>query len=78
MYRVINRETEEHLAVKAFNKDFLLRKSNGLTSLKNEIKLYLETDHNNIVQLYEIHETNGSVYLVMELCEGGPIIYRKN
>lgn len=28
--------------------------------------------------MYEIHESAGSIYLVMELCTGGAIIYRKN
>lgn len=31
-----------------------------------------------MVKLYEIHESQGSVYLIMEVCDGGPVIYKKN
>lgn len=33
-------------------------------------------EHENIVKLYEVYETNNSIYLVMELLEGGELFQR--
>lgn len=41
--------------------------------LLNEINLLRLCDHENIIQLYEIHESTEFIYLVMELLEGGEL-----
>jgi len=39
-------------------------------ALINEINLMRSLDHENIIKLHEVHETDKSVYLVMELVKG--------
>ena len=38
-----------------------------------EIKILQETKHDNIVQIYEIIETNFAIYMIMECAEGGEL-----
>lgn len=33
-------------------------------------------DHPNIIKLYEVYETNKTIYLVTEVCEGGELFYQ--
>ena len=35
-----------------------------------------EIDHDNIIKLYEVCETQNSIYMVMELLEGGHLLNR--
>lgn len=42
----------------------------------NEINLMKKLDHPNILKIYEVYETKHSIYLVIELLEGGEIIKR--
>lgn len=44
--------------------------------MRNEIKILRMVDHENIVKLYEVYETDSSVYLVLELLEGGELFHR--
>lgn len=39
----------------------------------NEIEIMKELHHKNIMKLEEIHESNNSIYLVMELLKGGEL-----
>lgn len=32
-------------------------------------------DHPNIIKLYEVYETDKTIYLVTEVCEGGELFY---
>lgn len=57
-------------AVKAFSKESLEQRPNGLEALYNEIRLQREFDHPNIVKLEAVHDTKSSVYVVLELVEG--------
>jgi len=36
----------------------------------NEIDIMKSLDHENIIKLYEVHETENSIYLVLELIQG--------
>ncbi len=36
-----------------------------------EVQLLKKLDHPNIIKLYEIYETEKTIYLVTEVCEGG-------
>lgn len=60
--------------MKAFSKENLLSQPRGRASLLNEISIMRELNHSNIIRLEEIHESANSVYLVMELLEGGELI----
>ena len=47
--------------------------SEVLHDLKNEIKIMAELDHPNIVRLIEAFYRNNTVFLIMELVEGGEL-----
>jgi calcium-dependent protein kinase len=51
----------------------LKSQNNGKESLVNEIEIMQAVNHQNIIDLVEIHESQNSLYLVMELLEGGEI-----
>lgn len=64
---------KEKFAVKAFSKEYLKSQTNGKESLINEITIMKAIHHPNVIELVEIHESQNSLYLVMELLEGGEI-----
>ena len=74
VYLVENKETKERLAVKAFSKEYLLSQPKGKDSLINEIEIMQKLKHSYIMNLEEIHESKNSVYLVLELLEGGELL----
>lgn len=39
----------------------------------NEVKLMKQLDHPNILKLYDVIKNNGSIYLVLEYCNGGDL-----
>jgi len=59
-------------AVKAFTKESVIasNKANAKPSMLNEIEIMRALDHENIIKLYEVHETEKSIYLVLELIQG--------
>lgn len=74
VYLVENKETKERMAVKAFSKEYLLSQPKGKDSLVNEIDIMQQLKHPYIMCLEEIHESKNSVYLVLELLEGGELL----
>ena len=40
-----------------------------------EVQLLKKLDHPNIIKLYEVYETEKTIYLVTEVCEGGELFY---
>ncbi len=73
VYLVEDKKTMLKFAVKAFSKEYLLSQKKGKESLINEINIMKNLDHQNIMKLYELHESKNSIYLVMELLEGGEL-----
>lgn len=68
---MITKTLFSQVAIKVIDKkrakdDIYVRKN-----LRREGKLLQVLRHPNIIQLYEIMETENSYYLVTELCEGG-------
>ncbi len=57
VYLVENKTSKEKFAVKAFSKDYLLDQKKGKESLMNEISIMKEVQHDNIMRLYEVHES---------------------
>ena len=41
-----------------------------------EVQLLRKLDHPNIIKLFEIYETEKTIYLVTEVCEGGELFYQ--
>jgi len=75
VYLVDSKSTGKNFAVKAFAKEALAQanKGNAKATMLNEINLMRDLDHDNIIKLYEVHETERSIYLVMELIQGKPL-----
>lgn len=40
----------------------------------NEIRVLFEVDHPSLIQLYEVYESQSSIYMVMELMSGGELL----
>lgn len=45
-------------------------------NVKDELLVCLELDHANIARVFEVYESPGSVFLVVELCRGGELFNR--
>jgi calcium-dependent protein kinase len=71
VYEAICKKSGEKRAIKAILKDSLEDKE----TFKNEVAILKQLDHPNIVKLYEIYEYEDTLYLVMEVCEGGELFY---
>eukprot|EP01017_Pseudomicrothorax_dubius_P031561 TRINITY_DN4045_c0_g1_i3.p1 TRINITY_DN4045_c0_g1~~TRINITY_DN4045_c0_g1_i3.p1 ORF type:complete len:417 (+),score=67.36 TRINITY_DN4045_c0_g1_i3:68-1318(+) len=63
----------EHYAVKIMSKEQLEKKKSGKEILKNEISVLRKLSHPNLIKLYEVYETEGSVYLVLEYIKNGSL-----
>lgn len=74
VYLIENRETRAQFAVKAFSKEHLLSQPKGRESLLNEIEIMRRIQHPYLLCLEEVHESQNSVYLVLELLEGGELL----
>ena len=69
VYEVRHKKTGEIRACKHLSKLNI----KNLEKFKNEIELLRKMDHPNIVKLYEIFESDRSLYLIMEECKGGEV-----
>jgi len=68
---VRSKATKKKFAAKVFLKEELngASKKTPKASLFNEISMMRLLDHENIIKLYEVHETQRSVYLIIEYIE---------
>ena len=73
VYLVQDNKTNLKYAVKAFSKEYLQSQTKGKESLMNEILIMKALNHPNVMKLEEIHESKNSIYLVLELLEGGEL-----
>jgi len=65
------RFSEKQVAIKAISRSKLNKKLEA--NLQKEIFILQDMQHENIVQLYETHQTKKHIYLVMEYCAGGDL-----
>ena len=72
VYEVKNIKTGEIRACKHLSK---LNVKN-LEKFRREIEILKKMDHPNIIKLYEVYESERSLYLIMEECKGGEIFDR--
>jgi len=75
VYLIENKKTKKQFAVKAFSKEYLLSQPKGRESLMNEIEVMQKLKHPYIMSLEEVHESKNSIYLVVELLEGGELLH---
>ena len=69
---VRNKKTGEIRACKHLSKLSI----KNLKKFELEISILINTDHQNIIKLYEIFESQRSLYLVMQECKGGEVFDR--
>lgn len=72
VFQVKNKSTNKLYACKKLSKLNI----KNLKKLQNEIDVLMKMDHPNIVKLYEVFESQNSLYLIMEECYGGELFDR--
>ena len=72
VFQVKNKSTNKLYACKKLSKLNI----KNLGKFQNEIEVLMKMDHPNIVKLYEVFESDNSLYLIMEECYGGELFDR--
>ena len=72
VYEVKNIKTGEIRACKHLSKLSI----KNLEKFEREINILKRTDHPHIIKLYEVFQSQRSLYLVMQLCKGGEVFDR--
>ncbi len=62
--------------MKAFSKEAAYSEDKGKECLIKEIEIMRSLDHKNCMKLFEVFESDNSLYIVVELLEGG-LLYDK-
>jgi hypothetical protein len=73
VFRVRKIDTNEEFAVKQFDKAALSKSKTAKGYLFKEIQIMKELDHPCLLKLHEVHETRNSIYLLVDLLEGGEL-----
>eukprot|EP01017_Pseudomicrothorax_dubius_P013434 TRINITY_DN15907_c0_g1_i1.p1 TRINITY_DN15907_c0_g1~~TRINITY_DN15907_c0_g1_i1.p1 ORF type:complete len:285 (+),score=32.11 TRINITY_DN15907_c0_g1_i1:41-895(+) len=76
VYLAEHKETHETFAIKALEKERIRKQAKGKQAVLNEIDLMQQLDHPNIIKLYEVYESKGSVYFILEVLRGGELLTR--
>ena len=50
-----------------------IKDKKDIDRISREIKILKKVRHPNVIQLYEIIETNSELYLIMEFCPNGEL-----
>lgn len=74
VYLVEKKKGGQKFAVKAFSKEYLLSQAKGRDSVMNEISVMQRLSNKYVMHLEEVHESKNSIYLVLELLEGGELL----
>ena len=74
VYEVKRILDSREFAVKAFSKAHAFSTPIDKATLENEIGILKEVHQKNLLSLYEIYESDNSLYLVMEKYEGGDLV----
>ena len=72
VFQVRNKNTGQLFACKKLSK----LNVNNLIKFRREISILQKMDHPNIIKLFEVYESERSLYVVMEECKGGEIFDR--
>ena len=72
VYEVKNKKSGEIHACKHLSRLSI----KNLEKFEREIQILINSDHPNIIKIYEVYESQRSLYIVMELCKGGEIFDR--
>ncbi|CAD8137002.1 unnamed protein product [Paramecium pentaurelia] len=66
-------EDERSFAIKAFSKEVAYGQDKGKMSILNEIAIMRQLDSYALIKLHEVYETDNSLYMVLDLLEGGSL-----
>ena len=72
VYEVKNKKSGEVYACKELSKLDI----KDLEKFEREINILRKIDHPNIIKIYEVYDSNNSLYIVMEECKGGELFDR--
>jgi len=61
-------------ALKSYNKYKVGSRKNGMESIISEISVLRKIEHSHVVKIFEIHETDNSIYILMEYIEGDQLV----
>jgi len=72
VYLVQAKSTGKNYAVKSFTKESIIlsNKNNAKPAIVNEIEIMRVLNHENTIKLYEVYETEKSIYLILDLIQG--------
>ncbi|CAD8058198.1 unnamed protein product [Paramecium sonneborni] len=73
VYQAERIEDNQQMAIKAFAKQSAYAEENGKNAIINELKIMRNINNTHLMKLYEVYETNNSLYLALELLEGGSL-----
>ena len=71
VFQVRNKSTNKFYACKKISKLNMDK-----TQFQKEVEILMRMDHPNIIKLYEVFESENSMYLIMEECFGGELFDR--
>lgn len=72
VYKVLHKQTKMQRAMKIIKKESLQLQDDDRTFLK-EIEILIETDHPNIIKIFEYYQDNVNYYLITEYVSGGEL-----
>ncbi|CAD8152229.1 unnamed protein product [Paramecium pentaurelia] len=73
VYQAERIEDNQQLAIKAFAKQAAYQEENGKNAIINELTIMRQLNNTHLMKLYEVYETNNSLYVTLELLEGGSL-----
>lgn len=68
------RETKERYAVKVISKENFRHQPKFVVNLRQEITLLMSLSHPNIIEIHDVFDELGYVYLILEYMEGGELL----
>ena len=71
VFLVSHNETKKLFALKEIDKRKLMVSYGKCDIIYNEINIHSKLDHENIIKLYNVHENNETIYIIMEYAENG-------
>ena len=71
VFLVTHNETKKLYALKVIDKRKLLVSYGKLDIIYNEINIHSKLDHENIIKLYNVHEDNENINIIMEYAPNG-------
>ena len=71
VFQVRNKSTNKFYACKKISKLNMNK-----AQFQKEVDILMKMDHPNIIKLYEVFESDNSIYLIMEECFGGELFDR--